>query len=58
MSSKNISCGGFKIDNDTIKEENGILVASELPTPNKLTDVGKVLMVNDEGEWEISSLPD
>ena len=51
------SCGGFVIDNSTIKEEGGVLkaTAAGLPDATSLTD-GKILMV-DDGEWVVGDIP-
>ena len=61
MSKQIISCGGFFIDNDTIKEVDGELTVnanSVLPAINVTTDVGKVLTVSEEGKWVIAALPE
>ncbi len=55
MSKKKISCGGFAIDNETIKEEDGILSASGLPDASEATN-GQVLMVQN-GKWIIADNP-
>lgn len=51
-----ISCGGFKIDNSSLIEENGVLKA--LPGEPKLPHAtvennGKILKIVD-GEWAIA----
>lgn len=55
--SKKMSCGGFNIDNTTIKEEGGVLkaTAAGLPDATGLAN-GKILMVSG-GEWVVADIP-
>ena len=50
--SKKTSCGGLKIDNETIVETNGVLKANGAPDPSEATN-GQILVVED-GEWVIA----
>ena len=52
---KKTSCGGLKIDNETIVETNGVLKASALPAVTS-ADAGRVLMVDASGKWVVASL--
>lgn len=52
---KKTSCGGLKIDNETIVESNGVLKANGAPDPSEATN-GQILMVED-GEWVIADNP-
>lgn len=49
------SCGGLKIDNETIVENNGVLKAKGAPDPSEANN-GQILMVED-GEWTIADNP-
>lgn len=49
------SCGGLKIDNETIIENNGVLKANGAPDPSEAND-GQILMV-DDGKWIIADNP-
>ena len=53
--SKKTSCGGLKIDNETIVETNGVLKANGAPDPSEATN-GQILVVED-GEWVIADNP-
>ena len=44
---KKTSCGGLKIDNETIVEANGVLKAKGVPDPSEATN-GQILVVNDK----------
>ena len=55
MSSKKTSCGGLKIDNETIVETDGVLSASGLPDATTATD-GQILIVNNK-KWVIANNP-
>ena len=52
---KKTSCGGLKIDNETIVEANGVLKAKGVPDPSEATN-GQILIVNN-GEWKIADNP-
>lgn len=52
---KKTSCGGLKIDNETIVENNGVLKAKAVPDPSEANN-GQILMVED-GEWTIADNP-
>lgn len=52
---KKTSCGGLKIDNETIVEANGVLKAKGVPDPSEATN-GQILVVND-GQWQIVDDP-
>lgn len=52
---KKTSCGGLKIDNETIVEQNGILKANGAPDPSEATN-GQILVVNN-GQWSIADNP-
>ena len=52
---KKTSCGGLKIDNETIVEANGVLKARGVPDPLEATN-GQILMVED-GQWVIADNP-
>ena len=55
MSSKKTSCGGLKIDNETITETNGVLSASGLPDASEATD-GQILKVSNH-KWVVANNP-
>ena len=52
---KKTSCGGLKIDNETIVESNGVLKANGAPDPSEATN-GQILVVED-GQWTIADNP-
>lgn len=52
---KKTSCGGLKIDNETIVESNGVLKANGAPDPSEATN-GQILIVED-GQWTIADNP-
>ena len=52
---KKTSCGGLKIDNETIVEANGVLKAKGVPDPSEATN-GQILVVHD-GQWQIVDDP-
>ena len=52
---KKTSCGGLKIDNETIVEANGVLKAKGVPDPFEATN-GQILIVNN-GKWQIADNP-
>ena len=52
---KKTSCGGLKIDNETIVEANGVLKAKGVPDPSEATN-GQILIV-ENGEWKIVDNP-
>lgn len=52
---KKTSCGGLKIDNETIVERNGVLKANGVPDASEATN-GQILVV-DDGEWVIANNP-
>ena len=52
---KKTSCGGLKIDNETIVESNGVLKVNGVPDASEATN-GQILVVND-GEWVIADNP-
>ena len=52
---KKTSCGGLKIDNETIVETNGVLKANGTPDPSEATN-GQILVVNN-GQWQIVDNP-
>lgn len=52
---KKTSCGGLKIDNETIVEINGVLKANGAPDPSEATN-GQILIVNN-GQWQIADNP-
>ena len=52
---KKTSCGGLKIDNETIVETNGVLKANGAPDPSEVTN-GQILVVHD-GQWQIVDDP-
>ena len=52
---KKTSCGGLKIDNETIVEKNGVLKATGAPDPSEATN-GQILVVNN-GQWQIADNP-
>lgn len=55
--SKKMNCGGFEVDNETIKEENGVLkaTATGLPDAKSLAN-GKILIVNGK-QWVVGDIP-
>lgn len=52
---KKATCGGLKIDNETIIEDDGVLKANGLPDASEAND-GQILKVN-SGKWVIANNP-
>lgn len=53
--SKKTSCGGLKIDNETIVEDDGVLKANGVPDASGATN-GQILIV-ENGQWKIANNP-